>query len=246
MKNFLSKVPDSVRRLTVVFVVLIGAVFGIRSALPPALKDTKIHIQSTLEREMKRPVRHAGSNICGECHEQANVKKTGYHRNLACETCHGAAQDHVENPTEVKPETLRKRESCVRCHVYHQSRPTGFPQINPVVHNPLKACISCHNPHDPKPPHVPEQCQACHGEIARTKAVSPHALLDCTTCHVVPNQHRVAPRSVEASIPVNREFCGKCHAKDSRVKETPKVDLASHGEKYLCWQCHYPHMPEVE
>jgi len=22
----------------------------------------------------------------------------------------------------------------------------------------------------------------------------------------------------------------------------PTVDMATHGEKYVCWQCHYPHM----
>jgi ribosomal protein S27AE len=49
-----------------------------------------------------------------------------------------------------------------------------------------------------------------------------------------------------ATIPAEREFCGKCHSQDSQIKELPKVDLATHGEKYLCWQCHYPHMPEVE
>jgi ribosomal protein S27AE len=30
------------------------------------------------------------------------------------------------------------------------------------------------------------------------------------------------------------------------MKDVPKVDFASHGEKYLCWQCHYPHLPEIE
>ena len=44
-------------------------------------------------------------------------------------------------------------------------------------------------------------------------------------------------------------ICGKCHAKDARdkmAKNAPKVDLGTHGEKYVCWQCHYPHSPEVE
>jgi hypothetical protein len=71
-------------------------------------------------------------------------------------------------------------------------------------------------------------------------------MLECTTCHNVPKNHKVTPRIVRATIPAEREFCGKCHGKDSQVTEIPTVDLGTHGEKYLCWQCHYPHLPEVE
>jgi ribosomal protein S27AE len=54
---------------------------------------------------------------------------------------------------------------------------------------------------------------------------------------------------VAPSKPQTREFCGKCHGKDATdklAKNAPKIDLAEHGEKYVCWQCHYPHSPEVE
>jgi ribosomal protein S27AE len=57
---------------------------------------------------------------------------------------------------------------------------------------------------------------------------------------------------VKPTKPQNREFCGKCHAKDTRetreklASSAPKIDMAEHGEKYVCWQCHYPHSPEVE
>ncbi len=246
MKKLLQIIPESLKRLFVVFIILVGGFILVRAILPPALKSTEIHIQSTIERETAKPVKHAGSDVCADCHEEYNVKKMGYHKNLSCETCHGPAKEHVENPGETKPNLPRMREFCVRCHAFNPSRPTGFPQINPAAHNPLKPCVTCHNPHDPKPPTVPHECQACHAEIARTKAVSPHVMLECTTCHNVPNRHKVTPRVVMATIPAEREFCAKCHGKDSAVKETPKIDLATHGEKYLCWQCHYPHMPEVE
>jgi ribosomal protein S27AE len=26
--------------------------------------------------------------------------------------------------------------------------------------------------------------------------------------------------------------------------EIPRVEMRTHGERYLCWQCHYPHFPE--
>ena len=246
MKNFLQKIPDQVLRIFIVFLVFVGGFISVRAFLPPAIKDPAIYVRSTIERETAKEIRHAGSAACADCHEEFNLKKTGYHKNLSCETCHGPAKAHTENPSEVKPEVPSKREFCAHCHMYDPSRPTGFPQINPVVHNPMKPCITCHNPHDPKPPTTPEQCQACHAEIARTKAVSPHVLLECTTCHDVPEQHKITPRAVKSTIPAEREFCGKCHSQESGVKGTPKIEMSTHGEKYLCWQCHYPHMPEVE
>jgi len=246
MNNPFGRLPDALLRILFVFLLLAGAFVALRVWLPASIKDSSLHVQSTIEREKARPVRYAGSGPCADCHEEYNVKKAGYHRTLSCETCHGPAQGHLGNPTETKPVAPRKREFCTLCHQYDPSRPTGFPQINPTAHNPLRPCISCHNPHDPKPQTVPEECQACHAEIARTKAVSPHVLLSCTTCHTVPDQHKVTPRVTKASIPAERDFCGKCHGKQSKVAETHKIDLATHGEKYLCWQCHYPHMPEVK
>jgi len=246
MKKLLPKLREQTARLLIVFAVFIGVVLLVRYLLPPSLKDHRIHIQTTVEREMARPVRYAGSDLCATCHDEYNLKKSGYHKNLSCETCHGTAKEHADNPAEVKPFIPRNRDYCTRCHAFDPSRPTGFPQINPAVHNPMKPCVTCHNPHDPKPPSVPQECQACHAEIARTKAISSHVMLECTTCHEVPTEHKITPRNIKASIPLEREFCGKCHGTQSNVKETTKIDLATHGEKYLCWQCHYPHMPEVE
>jgi hypothetical protein len=28
------------------------------------------------------------------------------------------------------------------------------------------------------------------------------------------------------------------------VSRAPKVDMNQHGDTFLCWQCHYPHLPE--
>ena len=242
---FPQRLPEQVIRILIVSIILIGGVFVIRSyVIPSQLKEKGFQRTSAIEREVSKEVKYAGSPICVECHDEIyKIKKEGYHRDLSCETCHGPAKKHTDNPLEIKPFIPRKRDFCPLCHEYNPSRPTGFPQINPVTHNPLKLCISCHNPHNPEPTEVPRQCGACHAQIERTKAVSYHALLECTTCHITPDKHKVTPRIVKPTKPDKREFCGKCHAKDSNVKETPKVDLATHGEKYVCWQCHYPHMP---
>jgi hypothetical protein len=188
----------------------------------------------------------AGLQACAECHaDEAELKASSFHRGLSCEGCHGAAAGHVEDPSEVQPLVPTGREACLRCHRYLPSRPTGFPQIIENVHNPMDPCAVCHDPHDPTPPAVPEFCSACHAAIARTKAVSHHRELDCETCHAATPEHRENPRAALPKKPAAREFCGQCHAPEaSSGPAIPRVEMSTHGRRYLCWQCHYPHNPE--
>ncbi|MBI3939655.1 MAG: hypothetical protein HY315_02365 [Acidobacteria bacterium] len=238
------KVPEQIVRLGIVAAIIFGGTGLIVYRLPPALKSQRFHRQTTLQAESERSVQFAGFNACGDCHDdEYQKKKTGYHKNLSCETCHGPAAGHVADPVTVKPFVSRERRGCPVCHEYDASRPTGFPQIVPTVHNPLQPCVTCHNPHDPVPPKTPEECSACHAGIVRTKAVSSHALVACTQCHTVPEQHKATPRIVRPTKPETRDFCGKCHARGSPVVAPPKIDISTHGEKYVCWQCHYPHLP---
>jgi hypothetical protein len=168
------------------------------------------------------------------------------HRGVSCEVCHGPAANHAASPMEVKPAINRERDLCTVCHAFNPSRPSGFPQIDPVSHNARTPCATCHQPHAPEPPVTPGECSACHGQIARQKAVSHHSGLPCTTCHQTPDQHKEAPRSVRPSRPTDRAFCGGCHAEPAMAGSgIPQVDMQTHGERYLCWQCHYPHYPEI-
>ena len=233
-------------RLLGVFTIAGGAFLGARQYLIPATFGDDGHYRAAaVDLVLTRTLKYAGRAECVECHEDITGKvRRGFHKNLSCEGCHGAAAKHAEDPGEVKPFAPRDRKFCPLCHGYDPSRPTGFPQINPTAHNPVKPCFTCHNPHDPVPQRLPASCSACHAQIQRTTAVSSHALLQCTTCHTVPAQHKSAPRRVLPSKPETREFCGKCHGQGAAQKEAPKIDLTSHGGTYLCWQCHYPHLPE--
>jgi hypothetical protein len=239
-------VPEQVRRLAVVVGALVALILLVRFVIvPPSLVSRELHWSTTVERETAKPIRFAGSSACQGCHEDVATRKgQSYHRGLACEGCHGPAGPHAEDPGATKPTASKDRKLCHVCHAYDPARPTGFPQINPTTHNPLAPCVSCHNPHDPVPPTVPRECAACHGQIERTKAVSSHALLPCTTCHQAPERHRVTPRVALPTKPQTREFCGTCHAQGAARKDSPKVDLAEHGGRFLCWECHYPHLPE--
>ena len=258
------RIPEQVKRLATVIGALVLMTIAVRFfVIPPRLIARDLHQSSTVEREVAKPVKFAGVTACVGCHEDVGTKKgKSFHKTVACETCHGPAANHADDPGAVKPPAPRDRKFCPVCHAYDASRPTGFPQINPTAHNPVKPCITCHNPHDPVPPHAPQECSACHGQIERTKVVSSHALLSCTTCHLAAPQHRTAPRSALPTKPETREFCGTCHSQSApdgapqgqppaeakrlaAVKSAaPKIDLSEHGGAYLCWQCHYPHLPE--
>jgi hypothetical protein len=261
------RLPEQVQRLAVVIGVVAAVVLVGRFVLMPrSLVARELHRSTTVEREVAKPVKFAGSAACQDCHEDVTQKKAAAdHRGVACEACHGPAVAHTEDPGAVKPAAPRDRKSCSTCHEYDAARPTGFPQINPVAHNPRTPCIACHDAHDPGPPRPSQACAGCHTQIERTKAVSAHAVLGCAICHTVPDKHKATPRAVRASKPQTREFCGTCHAADAGVRQAaarataatdaarrdmkrapsaPRIDLSTHGERFQCWQCHYPHLPE--
>jgi len=236
-------------RLLVVFGVMIGALLTARHFLVPKTFGKLGHYRAAaVDVVAANKAKYAGKEACAPCHDEiVQTHDTHRHISVTCEVCHGAAAAHIDAPTEVKLRAPRERGQCPLCHGYNPSRPTGFPQIDPATHNPAKACISCHNPHAPEPPRTPEACSACHGGIAREKAVSPHASLECTECHQVDKQHKVTPRLSTPTKPASREFCGRCHATGAKsAPGIPKVDLATHEERYVCWQCHYPHSPELK
>jgi len=241
------KFPDQVIRLIVIFALLLGGLLFLRHRFIPESFGELGHFRANaIPAIAGQAPRYAGAGACVECHEEeGKIKQASYHRNVGCETCHGAGAAHADAPDETTPIRPTRREDCLRCHQYEATRPTGFPQVISSLHNPNKLCITCHNPHDPTPPETPSTCGACHATVARTKAVSHHANLECTTCHETSPRHREDPRAFLPKKPATREFCGQCHAKDAHgMPEAPRVDMAEHGGRYVCWQCHYPHYPE--
>ena len=241
--------PQQVSRLLVVFAVAIAALLAARTYLVPETFGELGHYRAAALDSIKaHPKKYAGHQECSLCHRPIAEKRlASNHRGVACEVCHGPAMAHVSQPMNVRPQAPRGRDFCVLCHAYNPSRPTGFPQIDSVAHNPRVPCMTCHDPHAPEPPVTPEECSACHGQIARQKAVSHHTAIPCTTCHEAPTEHKVNPRAYRPGKPTSRSFCATCHARDaSSPPNIPRIDVGSHGGEYLCWQCHYPHFPETE
>jgi hypothetical protein len=241
--------PQQVTRLSIIFgVMILGLVLARRWLIPETFGQLGHYRAAAVETVAAAKIHYAGHEACAVCHEEiAKTRLAGRHRGVACEVCHGPSAAHVAAPTEIRPSAPKQRGYCPLCHGYDPGRPTGFPQIDPASHNPLRPCISCHQPHAPETPRAPDACGACHGSIARTHAVSNHALIDCTRCHETDKRHKVTPQLSRPGKPSSREFCGQCHSREAASpKEIPRVDLAAHEPAYVCWQCHYPHFPEAK
>ena len=242
------RLPEQVTRLGIVILAIVAVVLLLRFVvLPESLFAARPHQLATMEREMAKPVRHAGVAACRECHEEEfQAKYAGKHRRIGCENCHGPSAAHAADEGAELPRKPRERADCLVCHAFDSSRPNGFPQVDPQVHRPGKRCVSCHDGHDPVPPKTPTECSGCHGRIANTKALSAHAPLTCADCHAVEEQHMIEPRSALPTKPGSREVCGRCHANEATDPAASKarVDLASHGGTSVCWECHYAHLPE--
>lgn len=243
------RIPQQIVPLAALFAVMLTALITARALLiPDTFGDLGHYRAGAIPEIAAQGITYAGAAVCGECHDDvAESKLTSRHSRVPCETCHGPAANHVDEPDEYLPKTPRQRGHCELCHGYNQSRPSGFPQILTERHYPGQTCSECHDPHDPALPHASEDCSACHREIALKKAVSHHVSLDCSRCHNVPKEHLVSPRVARAAVPVSSELCAGCH--DSEVGHTkgiPQIDLQSHGDRYRCWDCHYPHYPEAK
>jgi hypothetical protein len=249
MKNFLQKIPEQVKRLSVLFLVVVIVFIVATSLLTPKDFGLVGHYRAgAIQNNADKKIEYAGQEACADCHDDLwKTKNSSYHKNLSCEVCHGPSVNHVNEPDQFKPEKPRDRISCPVCHEFNPSRPTGFPQIVSASHNPRKICVTCHNPHNPTPPQTPKECSACHAEISSTKSVSSHMDITCTKCHVTLEKHKLLPREYLPTKPANREFCGQCHSQDAKGDEfIPRINMTTHEPRYVCWQCHYPHLPEAQ
>lgn len=242
-----SRIPQQLIPLGILFTVVLAGYLVVRAILvPPTFGDHGHYRAAAVDQIKALPVSFAGTKACLDCHSDVyDLKQQSPHRGLSCESCHGAAAAHAEAPDETKPTVPSGRDLCILCHGYLESRPSGFPQIISATHNPGKSCMTCHNPHSPQTGGAAGECSDCHAGIASQKAVSHHADLACTRCHTVPKEHFAQPRVFAAQKPASKEVCGSCHSSASAPKEIPQIDLASHGGRYICWDCHYPHFPEA-
>jgi predicted CXXCH cytochrome family protein len=107
--------------------------------------------QSNVDEWKNVAVKYQGKQYCADCHsEHAALNSASLHASIQCESCHGPAMDHPEDPERLIIDTSRAL--CLRCHA---ALPTpgsdrgNIAGIDPVAHNHGVDCISCHEPHNP-------------------------------------------------------------------------------------------------
>ena len=93
----------------------------------------------------------AGTAACSTCHgDKVTLKNEGPHTAINCESCHLAAEKHIQATFDVKPVKDSTREACLSCHEKQAARPEiSIRQVDSSQHNLGMACITCHDPHSP-------------------------------------------------------------------------------------------------
>ena len=143
------KIPPQVVRLILLTLFIVGSYLIARSFLTPrSFGQLGWYRAEALGELASRPIVFAGKKACDECHSDHLLKLAkGDHKTLSCETCHGPAQAHADNP-DVKLNELTFSH-CVRCHEGNPSRPKWLKQITVKNHYTGQRCVECHAPHEP-------------------------------------------------------------------------------------------------
>jgi hypothetical protein len=143
------RLPPQILRLVLLTIGIIGSYMVARAFLTPHSFGEYGHYRGdALEEIAARARTFAGRQSCDECHsEQFQQVLKFEHKTLSCESCHGPAQMHVDNP-DLKLNKPTDND-CLRCHESNVSRPVWLKQVVPQDHFRGDRCISCHLPHQP-------------------------------------------------------------------------------------------------
>lgn len=202
------------------------------------------------------PAAYAGVEMCITCHGEyeKTLAATAHGRqhfaalgSRGCETCHGPAAAHADNPDDAalfprvdRLPAARQIEVCRQCH---RSGDQLFWQGSEHENRGL-ACTTCHSVHAPKSPAAQlkaatasEQCFTCHKDVrAETWKTSHHPIregkIGCEDCH---NPHGTSTEAMISAVSVNDQ-CYSCHAEKRGpfLWEHPPV-------RESCLNCHVPH-----
>ncbi len=144
--------PHLKRALMLLAIAIIGFI-AIRSIIvPDSFGQYGWYRANSVNDLQDFPVQHAGSKSCGDesCHKEIySIWSESGHKTVNCETCHGPAQEHVNNVRIMPPPANDSRDYCGLCHFKRVARPSDFKQIDPETHGENLKCAYCHNPHKP-------------------------------------------------------------------------------------------------
>lgn len=144
--------PPQITRLLLLAAVIVAVYALARYLLVPAsFHQYGFYRGAALTELASQPAVYAGHEACQECHpELVKQKAESKHKTVACESCHGPALAHAENPLQSSPEKITDPRFCLRCHAEDPARPERFPMVNGQEHFPDQTCGECHQPHAPE------------------------------------------------------------------------------------------------
>lgn len=144
--------PEQIKRLAVVFAVLIGVFLIARSILKPESFGQYGHYrgQALIDNRDRVP-KYLGEQACLDCHEEyGDLKSSDLHAKISCESCHGPGWKHNEEPEPSNIILPEGREFCGLCHSLNAARlAENVAQVDLNEHNTESQCVECHNPHAP-------------------------------------------------------------------------------------------------
>ena len=228
----------------------VGGILAARLVLVPASFGRDGHFRGRAPREARQhQVRHFGEKACAECHgEILALHAKDAHARVACETCHGAAYEHVAR-NERKPRVVRSQGACLICHQRLRARPSSFPQIEVSEHFRLVgvsdqklSCTRCHSPHEPlfvdrdlrkaRLHPLVHRCRDCHAGRADDNVPKPAAhppIFDCQYCH----KARVADFATRKHKKLR---CSTCHI--FRKETAFSGRIVRDSDPRFCLLCH--------
>lgn len=138
-------------RLAALFVAGLLLFVVARAALVPKDFGKYGHYRAgAIDDAAARPLSYAGRARCAECHDDVVISQAAAgHKNLGCETCHGALLKHADDP-EVGVAKADGQMLCLRCHAANTGKPAHQPTVVAKDHSDEDSCVSCHKPHDPR------------------------------------------------------------------------------------------------
>lgn len=212
--------------LFAVLVIILLAAAALRlSFVPETFGQLGFYRAAAIDDARSFTPRHVGIEICEMCHEEkVALHNKDVHISVQCETCHGPAWEHVDDPEKTLVPIPNRRESCLTCHRALTARPGDFPQITWLEHykfvgveDRTTSCTSCHNPHEPLFMDRDISTARLHPAIHR-----------CRDCHIGrTDQNQVRPPGHPAIFE-----CGYCHS------ETVKDFSSRSHSEVNCTTCH--------
>ena len=117
LRHTWARVPEQVKRLGILFAIIVIVFIPVRGALVPKDFGKLGHYRASALGEIASlDINYAGHGVCNDCHDDiVAIKAAGYHHNVACEVCHGPSNAHVDDPEAFTPVAPRQRGYCPLC-----------------------------------------------------------------------------------------------------------------------------------